>query len=77
MVATKREDGCRDFLFYFFVLIDKQNEKKFSIFYLAAELQHEKMFVQRLPLKETARRAGWQGYLLNGDEISSKVVRLK
>ena len=54
-----------------------QNEKKLSIFYLAAELKHEKMFVQRRPVKETARRAGWQDYLLNGDEISSKVVRLK
>jgi type II restriction enzyme len=65
------------FFSIFFVLIDKQNQKNFSIFYLAAELQNEKMFVQRPPLKETARRAGWQGYLLNGDEISTKVVRLK
>ena len=77
MVATKRENGCGDFLLYFFVLIDKQNQRKFSIFYLAAELQHEKMFVRRAPLKEIAKRAGWQGYLLNGDEISTKVVRLK
>ena len=61
----------------FFVLIDKQNHKKFSIFYLPAELQNEKMFVKRAPLKETAKRAGWEGYLLNGNEISSKVVRLK
>ena len=61
----------------FFVLIDKQSHKNFSIFYLPAELQNEEMFHERRPLKETAKRAGWQGYQLNGDEISSRVVRLK
>ena len=61
----------------FFVLIDKSNSKKFSIFYLPAELQNEKMFVKRNPLKETARHAGWQGYLLNGEEIFSNLVKLK
>ena len=61
----------------FFVLIDKSNLKKFSVFYLPAELQNEKMFVKRNPLKDTARRAGWQGYLLNGEEIFSNLVRLK
>ena len=61
----------------FFVLIDKSNSKKFSIFYLPAELQNEKMFVKRNPLKETSRRAGWQGYLLNGEEIFSNLVKLK
>ena len=38
----------------FFVLIDKVNSKKFSIFFLHAELQNEKMFVKRNPLKNTA-----------------------
>ena len=67
-----------EFIFpIFFVLIDKSNIKKFSAFYLPAELQHEKMFFKRNPLKETARRAGWQGYLLNGEEICGNLVELR
>jgi len=38
----------------FFVLIDKSNSKKLSIFCLSVKLQNEKTFVKK-PLKETAR----------------------
>ena len=61
----------------FFVLISKKNRNKFSISYLPADLQNERMFIKRTPLKPTARRAGWQGYLLDGEAIKSKMIRLK
>ncbi len=59
----------------FFVFIEKRNNKNFSIFYLPADLQSESMFVKRKPLKSTARRAGWQGYILNGQEIGKYASR--
>lgn len=61
----------------FFVLIDKKSlpRTKFSVFYLPADLQNELMFVKRKPLKKTAKRPGWQGYMLNGKEIKRYATR--
>ena len=38
-----------------------------AIYYLPADLQHPQMFQQRQPLRPTARRAGWVGYILQLD----------
>lgn len=46
----------------FLVLVGKENDKNKSIFYLSAVLQNEDMFVQREPLSQNAKRAGWQGF---------------
>lgn len=61
----------------FFVFILKGNSRKFSIFYLPTDLQNEAMFIPRSPLKATAQRKGWQGYMLDGAEIAKRVLRLK
>jgi len=48
----------------------------FSIFYLPADLQRAEMFRRRNPLSATARRAGWQGYLLDLRDRREAFVRL-
>ena len=38
-----------------------KHEKKYSVFYLPADLQRDDMFIKRKPLSPEAKRAGWQG----------------
>lgn len=49
---------------------------KFAIYYLSADLQQPEMFSVRRPLRPTARRAGWQGfmYLLSGMSGITRIV---
>ena len=61
----------------FFVLISKKNEGEYSVYYLPADFQDEGIFIVRNPLSISARRAGWQGYNLNGKEIAKRVLRLR
>jgi hypothetical protein len=49
---------------------------RFSIHYLSADLQTPEMFLQRKPLSETARRAGWQGFYYNLDAVRARLVLL-
>ena len=39
--------------------------RRYAIYYLSADHQNRAMFSPRTPLSETARRAGWQGFLYN------------
>ncbi|WP_151610870.1 DpnI domain-containing protein [Sinorhizobium alkalisoli] len=49
----------------------------YSIFYLAADLQEPEMFKPRKPLSETARRAGWQGFIYDMESVEDRAVRLR
>jgi hypothetical protein len=51
-------------------------DKSFSVFYLPADLQTEKLFHKRKPLSENARRAGWQGFTLDGEYMQKYSSRL-
>lgn len=42
--------------------------RKAAIYYLPRDLQRESMFVPRKPLSSGAKRAGWQGYLIDLSE---------
>jgi type II restriction enzyme len=53
------------------------SERKFAIYYLAADLQTPAMFVPRRPLSSKAKRAGGQGYLIDLTAVSDRLVRLK
>lgn len=57
------------------VLVSKDSQKP-SIFFLSADLQIPNMFEARKPLSKTARRAGWQGFLINCDVVRDRFVRL-
>jgi type II restriction enzyme len=62
---------------YFPLYLVLVNKKKFSIFYLAANLQKDEIFLPRKPLSAEARRAGWQGFMYNISKIKNDFVRLK
>jgi type II restriction enzyme len=47
-----------------------------SIFYLPTDLQLPEMFKPRRPLSETAKRAGWQGFMYDFAGMESLFVRL-
>jgi len=51
--------------------------KKYGIFYLSADLQTEAMFRPRSPLSQTARRAGWQGFIYDLQQVQGAFVRLR
>jgi hypothetical protein len=51
--------------------------KKYSIFYLPADVQQPTMFRARAPLSLTAKRAGWQGFIYDLRNAQSRLVRLK
>jgi len=59
----------------FIVLVTKTSNKA-AIYYLPADLQTEEMFVVRKPLSETAKRAGWQGYMIDLTKALSEPVRV-
>jgi Dam-replacing family len=50
--------------------------RKRAIYYLSADLQNASIFEARTPLSETARRAGWQGFIYRLDKLNGGVVRL-
>ena len=58
----------------FLVLIDDDNN--FAIYYLSADLQPVDMFKPRKKLSENARRAGWQGFTYDIQQVASRFVRL-
>jgi type II restriction enzyme len=49
---------------------------RFSIHYLSADLQTPELFLQRKPLSETARRAGWQGFYYNLGAVRDRLILL-
>ena len=52
-------------------------ERSYAIFYLSADLQKPEMFKPRKPLSETARRAGWQGFVYDMDAVMDRAVRIR
>lgn len=59
-----------------FVVLKSKTSKAYSISFLASELQVPEMFVPRKPLSENAKRAGWQGFLIDTTKVSDRFVRL-
>jgi type II restriction enzyme len=57
-------------------LVQINSRKKFSVFYLSADLQSADMYVPRQPLSLTARRRGWQGFNYNFRDKQDLFVRL-
>ena len=62
--------------FPLFVVVTTKISKEGSIFFLPADLQIPEMFKTRKPLSSTAKRAGWQGYLIDCDVVRDRFVRL-
>jgi len=61
---------------YFSLYVVVENEEgKMSIFFLPRDLQTRQMFVPRKPLSATARRAGWQGYMIDTSKALAAPIR--
>jgi hypothetical protein len=61
---------------YFSLYVVLENEEgKMSIFFLPRDLQTRQMFVPRKPLSATARRAGWQGYMIDTSKALAAPIR--
>lgn len=58
---TRMDSGI---YFPLFVVLVNSNRKA-AVYYLPRDLQSELMFVPRRPLSSGAKRAGWQGYLID------------
>jgi len=52
-------------------------DRSYSIFYLSADLQRPEMFKARAPLRDTAKRAGWQGFLYKLETVRDRLVRIQ
>ncbi|HEV7660225.1 MAG TPA: DpnI domain-containing protein [Allosphingosinicella sp.] len=60
--------------FPLFLVLVAPKLSRFSIHYLAADLQTPALFLARTPLSETARRAGWQGFYYDLASIRDRLV---
>lgn len=47
-----------------------------GIYFLPRDLQTEEMFVPRKPLSKDAKRAGWQGFVIDMDLAAGRTVRV-
>ncbi|MBX3104208.1 MAG: hypothetical protein KF867_04460 [Cryobacterium sp.] len=47
-----------------------------GIYFLPRDLQTEAMFTPRKSLSDTARRAGWQGFMIDTDVAVARTVRV-
>ena len=62
-------------IFFPLYLVLIEPSKRYSIFYLSADLQEKKMFRPRAPLSATARRAGWRGFVYDFEHVQDRFVR--
>ena len=60
--------------FPLFLVLKNKETGQYAIHYLASDLQTPEMFVRRKKLKETARRAGWEGFYYNLKNVQSRFV---
>lgn len=59
-----------------FLVLTADEQRSGAIYFLAAVLQTPSMFQARKPLSENAKRAGWQGFSIQCDEVRDRFVRI-
>ncbi|RWD80468.1 DpnI domain-containing protein [Mesorhizobium sp.] len=64
-------------IYFSLFIVLATTDRSYAIFYLAADLQEPDMFKPRKPLSETARRAGWQGFVYDMNAVMNRAVRLR
>ncbi len=63
-------------IFFPLFLVLADSARNVAVYYLSADLQNWEMFKPRKPLSQTARRAGWQGFLYDLEPVRTSLVRL-
>ncbi len=61
----------------FVVLMPPRSKGSPQIYYLSADMQTPAMFVPRKPLSASAKRAGWQGYMIDLSKAKAQPVLIK
>jgi len=58
-----------DSAIYFPLFLALKSENDLAVYYLPSDLQNNSLFIPRTKLSETARRAGWQGFVYQIDTL--------
>jgi type II restriction enzyme len=58
-----------DAAIYFPLFLVLKSPSDHAVYYLPTDFQSEALFTPRSPLSETAKRAGWQGFMYNLEAI--------
>ena len=64
-------------IYFSLFIVLEDNYGDHAIYFLPTELQTKEMFVPRSPLSSTARRAGWQGFLIDLSKALAPPIRMK
>ncbi len=75
--GPQRDRMAAAIYFPLFLVLVSPNLRKYSIFYLSADLQQPDLFCPRAPLSKKARRAGWRGFTYNLDSVRDRFVRIR
>lgn len=67
--GPQRERMQAGIYFPLFVVLTTDDRARYAIYYLSADLQQPEMFKPRSPLKPTARRAGWTGFMYDLSQL--------
>ena len=59
-----------------FVRVDTKDRVQ-EVWLLPSELQTQDLFQPRRPLSDTAKRAGWQGYLIDTKTFAPRITQIK
>jgi len=71
-----QSERMRAGIYFPLYIVSKDSLGKVAVYFLPKDLQTEEMFVARKPLSVTAKRAGWQGFMINLDAGTSAPVRI-
>jgi Dam-replacing family len=74
--GPQRERMASGIYFPLFLVLVAEELHLFSIHYLSADLQTPELFLERKPLRETAQRAGWQGFQYDLGSVPDRLVLL-
>ena len=59
-----------------YVVLKGEGARDRSIYYLSADLQLPDMFKPRKPLSQSAKRAGWQGFVYDLTAAEGRIVKV-
>jgi hypothetical protein len=62
--------------FPLYVVVTTKKTKQAAIYFLSSDLQTPAIFKPRNPLSETAKRAGWRGFMIDLTLVKDRFVRL-
>jgi len=71
-----QKDRMQAGIYFPLFIVTKDISGGVAVYYLPKDLQTEEMFIARKPLSVNARRAGWQGFMINLEAGTSAPVRV-